>query len=117
MAFGALDIATQLEALLAIGDTASLKAKATEYADAAGCRRIRIHKYTSPIHRSLAITSKFRARLNSAAILEAAGLRESGGSIRLSGDQARTQLEALAGKRKSVSLEWYELGLVTARSM
>jgi hypothetical protein len=50
-------------------------------------------------------------------ILEAARLRRSGGSIRLSGNQARAQLEALVGNDKSVTLKWYELGLVRARSV
>ncbi len=114
---GALDIATQLEALLAIGDHASLKAKATEYADAEDAHEF---EYTSTLRQ---LTEVWQLREDAEPgstvlpILEAARLRESGGSVRLSGDQARTQLEALAGKRKSVSLEWYKLGLVTARSV
>lgn len=113
----AFDIATQLEALLAIGDTASLKAKAIEYADAPDADEF---EYTSTFRQ---FTEVWQLREDSEPgstvlpALDAARARASGGSIRVSRDQAQTQVEALLGSDTSVPLEWYKLGLERARSV
>lgn len=113
----AWDLATMLEAALALGDHAEAVKRAKLYVLAKGADAFEIASTLRQLEEVWRLRDDAEPGGSVLPILRAALLKQSGGSLQLSPDSANSNLQKVLGDDSSLSLKWYRQGLKRARSV
>jgi hypothetical protein len=113
----AFDLATQMEAYLALADAANTEKIANVYADALDADAFEVASTLRQMQEVWRLNNTDPPGAALIPILRAAQLHKEGGGMTVPLEEARQDLEKVFGSDKSQSLKWYQDGLERGKSV